>query len=529
MVQNNDGSQIDGLPTSSHDDDLFTIEFDDLVMETKPIGKGSFGLVQKASYFGTEVAVKSLSSLVNIDPDLYKFMQREIRILKGMRHPNIVQFIGACNHDERYMIVTEYINSGDLHQFLKSKGQSLSWSTKIKLANDIASAFAFLHAKKVIFRDLKAKNVLVEEHGSTVRAKVCDFGFARIFDVTHQEKQDKQQGYLTICGSETTMAPEVIIANKYDETCDVYSYGILLYEMMCGIRAIKMELKRTPENAFDFDADKADSFVPMSCPKVFNELARMCVSYEPKGRPTFKTIVMGLTELLSKPIESLELKGGPAAMQSPRAVWSPLSPNGTPSSEDDSPTGSLSMATTDESGSVVYNSVVLNNESAAMGTNNVMADLMQRKLKHKITSSSFFKPPPNSADGSVVGSSTTTTHGPQADNDFDDDDVPSALLTSLTLDEIRYRDPSIYEDPDAIIREKKRFLSSPNLSMPSTTSTTSTSAPDDNDAAAASSKDGVVGLATTWGPGTKQKHQTQGNGPKKSSKKPKKPKKNKKR
>ncbi|EFA86434.1 LISK family protein kinase [Heterostelium album PN500] len=500
MVNNNDGNPIEGLPPSKGDD-IFGIDYADLVLENV-IGRGSFGQVQKASYFGTEVAVKSLSSLVSIDPDYYKFMQREIRILMDMRHPNIVQYIGSCKHEEKneekHMIITEFINGGDLHQYLKSKGQSVTWQLKIKLALDIASACmnCSYNFKKVIFRDLKAKNILIEEHGASVRAKVCDFGFARIFDVSNTI--EKKQGYLTICGSETTMAPEVIVGSNYDETCDVYSFGILLYEMICGIRVVKNELKRLPQEAFDLDCDKAYQYVPPACPKVFCELARLCVSYEPRQRPSFKTICMGLSDLNSKPFETLALKGGnPVSLL--HTMVSPRSNNnnsngsgggsGNSSDNDDNNNSGGSGGVKENNsvvfqGSVIYNnnnndnnnnnntinafgSIVLEQESKVEGVNQFLAEAQQQQIKkNRITNSSFFKPP--TTDSANTTSSTTTSSNNSSvlgssSPDGDSFNVPSTLLTSLTLNEIKYRDPSFFEDPDKIIQEKKRYLSTPNL------------------------------------------------------------------
>eukprot|EP01133_Synstelium_polycarpum_P003633 gene3633-4162_t len=464
MIQN---QKVDGLPSKQLDDELFTIDYSDLVIDRKnEIGRGSFGQVIKADYFGCEVAIKQLSPLVVSDPDYHKFMQREIRILSGMRHPNIVQYIGACLHEGKHMIVTEFVNGGDLHQFLKVN-QNVTWHTKIRLASDIASAFSYLHSKQIIFRDLKPKNILiVEQGGAGPRGKLCDFGFARILDQNHRMLGDKQQGYLTICGSETTMAPEVFVASNYDEYCDVFSFGIVLYELMCGSRVVKNELKRTAENAFDLDLDRAESFVPASCPREFMELARWCCQYDPKKRPNFKqAIVPGLLGLLSKPIEQLTPRGGSSPATS--SVASSNSPRtdscSTIGSDGGSNNGSTDSAQ-NITGSVIYtgsvnnsyirvntegtdyNSIVLNDDK----TPTIRDSSDSGEKKHKITNPSFFNPPPSSASLSVS-------------EEEEEDSPPSALLTSLSVSEIRYREPSIFEDPDKIIQDKKRFMSSPNL------------------------------------------------------------------
>ncbi|EGC35140.1 hypothetical protein DICPUDRAFT_152543 [Dictyostelium purpureum] len=385
---------IEGLPTSSKDDDdsdLSSIEYEDLVMDSTEIGRGSFGQVQKASYFGTDVAVKQLSSLVSIDPDYFKFMLREIKILKNMRHPNIVQYIGACCNEGRYMIVTEYIKGGDLHQFIKKRGVSnISWTIKLKLALDIASAFSYLHSKKVIFRDLKAKNILIDEIGDTLRAKVCDFGFARIFD----SNKDKAQ---TICGSETTMAPEVIVGSNYNESCDIYSYGVLLLELICGSRVVKTQLKRTPMNAFDMKLDKAEYLAPEHCPRDFIDLAKWCCSYSPKDRPSFKNIVEGLKQLSNTPLSSLKPKGkSKPYIDSDDEDF--VDPNENNSNEDivnnnnDSNNSHSVIIKTDEP---EYSSVVYKEDAIDQPLPNIDYGGLNNR-KNNIFNPSFFTPPPGS-------------------------------------------------------------------------------------------------------------------------------------
>eukprot|EP01132_Coremiostelium_polycephalum_P000377 gene377-475_t len=436
---------IEGLPTSNGiDNDLDSIDYSDLnFFDTKEIGRGSFGQVQKASYFGTDVAVKSLSSLVSIDPDHYKFMLREIKILKSMRHPNIVQYIGASTHEGKHMIVTEFISGGDLHQFIKEKGvNSIPWMTKLKLSLDIASAFSYLHSKKVIFRDLKAKNILVEEMGNTLRAKVIDFGFARILDIS-QDKNAKLQGYLTICGSETTMAPEVMVGTNYDDSCDVYSFGVLLLELICGPRVVKTQLKRSPISAFDMNLDKAEYLSPSNCPRAFLDLAKWCLEYNSKKRPDFKTIVKGLSQLIQTPIEILPIKGESKPYVDPNednddCVDMLNEHNRNDSfvlyqskinSDNNSPNGNHPAAATDENeeyASVIYNSGVTNPPL------NIDYGGRQQEKRHTILSPSFFNRPSSSSENSSNNSSSSSK---------DESDVPSTLYTSLTVDDIKYLTP----------------------------------------------------------------------------------------
>jgi len=473
---------IQGLPYSASGDDendLSSVEYSDLVMDSQEIGRGSFGQVQKASYFGTDVAVKSLSSLVNIDPDYFKFMLREIKILKGMRHPNIVQYIGACLNDGRYMIVTEYIKGGDLHQLLKERGvNSIPWSVKMKLAFDVASAFSYLHSKKVIFRDLKAKNILIDEQGTTLRAKVCDFGFARILDIS-KDKNANKEGYLTICGSETTMAPEVIVGSNYNDSCDVYSYGVLLLELILGSRVVKTQLKRSPMSAFDMNLEKAEYLAPESCPKDFFDLAKWCCAYQPKNRPSFMTIVKGLKELMAVPADQLTVKGkskpykelddennasfdgeqgydNDANNVNNSSIQIGLDDNNSNSSGSGGCDNLSSNNSNNDINNTIsggfenssYGSVIYNNDTDKTAPN---IDYGGRKQQNRnIFNLSFFTPPPG-----VVPIKIEDEH--EDDQDEDEDDHLDLPLSSLSVDDIK----SMIKDQSSVMRA----ISSPNLSL----------------------------------------------------------------
>jgi LIM domain kinase 1 len=133
------------------------------------LGKGSFGNVYKGKWFGTEVAIKEMIEIE--DENIIKLISREISILRNVRHPNIIQFIGICRCDYGFFIITELIEGGDLRRLLKSD-KNLSWKDIIKIAIDICSAMNYLHAREFLHRDLKSKNILIE---NSYKAKLCDF------------------------------------------------------------------------------------------------------------------------------------------------------------------------------------------------------------------------------------------------------------------------------------------------------------------------------------------------------------------
>eukprot|EP00026_Physarum_polycephalum_P004200 Phypoly_transcript_04217.p1 GENE.Phypoly_transcript_04217~~Phypoly_transcript_04217.p1 ORF type:complete len:455 (-),score=61.96 Phypoly_transcript_04217:139-1503(-) len=280
-----------GLPS---EDTLDVVDFADLEIE-KEIGKGSFGVVHKATYFGAEVAVKQFKNPENGDNnnEFDKYLRREIFVHKNMRHPNIVQFVGYAKHQGTTWLVTEYVPGGNLHVLLKDPENDVPWNVRLKLARDIAYAMAFLHSKKILYRDLKAKNAVVETTADGYKGLLCDFGFARsVKEINRKEKA------LTICGTDNFMAPEVILGIPYDEKADVYSFGVLLLEFITR-KKIRTVLQRRPQDGFDFDKNDVVKHFPGDCLVQFAQLFFSCCEYRPQLRPSFKDILVTLSSIIN--------------------------------------------------------------------------------------------------------------------------------------------------------------------------------------------------------------------------------------
>jgi len=260
------------------DPKIFNIDYNDLE-GMEPIGGGNFGQVYKGAYFGTDVAIKQLLDIG--DKDMHKYIEREMQTLRDMRHPNVVQFMGLCKHTSGIYIVTEFVSGGDLRHILKDESKELLWGRRTNIAADVAQAMTFLHSKGFIHRDLKSNNLLV---GENFRVKVCDFGFAR--NVNRGE-------LMTLCGTDEWMAPEVMCGDKYDEKADVFSYGMILYELITR----KKPPQRLPAKGFAFDTDEFKKVVPAGCPEELVSLTIDCAEWEPTQRPAFKVVLDRLKEL----------------------------------------------------------------------------------------------------------------------------------------------------------------------------------------------------------------------------------------
>jgi len=274
---------IEGLPDL---DDSWTIPKDHLTLKNE-IGKGAFGTVYKADYLGIDVAVKTISQGgPNPDPMEKTFAQREIAVLKSCRHPNVVAFIGVVDNEkgEGIQIVLEYLSNGDLGHFLLDNPEPINWNRKVRIGLDVACGMAYLHSRNIIFRDLKSENLLLDDTGKT---KICDFGFSR---------KSSKRAHMTICGTDEFMAPEIIVGSEYDQKADVFSYGMLLFEIITQ-KDVGQVIPRGPDNGYAINETNLRNQLPKDCPPHFAELGFLCIKYDPTKRPDFTKTIAFLKKL----------------------------------------------------------------------------------------------------------------------------------------------------------------------------------------------------------------------------------------
>ncbi|OAY59451.1 integrin-linked protein kinase 1 [Manihot esculenta] len=256
------------------------------------IGKGSFGQILKAYWRGTPVAVKRILPSLSDDRLVVQDFRHEVNLLVKLRHPNIVQFLGAVTEKKPLMLITEYLRGGDLHQYLKEKG-ALSPSTAINFALDIARGMAYLHNEPnvIIHRDLKPRNVLLV-NSNTDHLKVGDFGLSKLIKVQNCHDVYKMTGET---GSYRYMAPEVFKHRKYDKKVDVFSFAMILYEMLEGEQPLA--------NYEPYEAAKivAEGHRPPFRAKGFTlelrELTDQCWAADMNRRPSFLDILKRLEKI----------------------------------------------------------------------------------------------------------------------------------------------------------------------------------------------------------------------------------------
>jgi len=200
------------------------LHFKDIQMGER-IGRGSFGEVYTAVWFSTRVAVKKLPpEMLRQNTSVLEEFNKEINLLKSLRHPNILQFIGSCHIPPNVCLVTEFMPRGDLHKIIHDKTIALDKNLMKSILIDVSRGINYLHSSNpvVIHRDLKSHNVLIGEHWN---AKVADFGLCKI--IQSWEETSKY----TPCGTPKWAAPEVLRNEQYTTKADVYSFAIILWEI----------------------------------------------------------------------------------------------------------------------------------------------------------------------------------------------------------------------------------------------------------------------------------------------------------
>ncbi|CEH17150.1 kinase-like protein [Ceraceosorus bombacis] len=264
------------------------------------IGGGSFGVVYKGEYLGTEVAIKEV--LPNNTYDVEKYFERECVLMKEARHPNIVQYIGVSKSpdpDGRVYIVSEFVG-GNMRSYIADKHKTFDWPLRMSFATDVARAVAYLHARQCLHRDLKGENLLITANN---RVKVCDFGFARI-----AARNEEEMRRMSFCGTDGYMSPEILMGVDFSLPTDIFSLGVIFCEIASRHLVDANTFKRQMPT-FGVEESEIREMASKGCPEAFIRLCIDCVAVEPEARPEMRDIVRRLRDI-EQDVLTREAKAG---------------------------------------------------------------------------------------------------------------------------------------------------------------------------------------------------------------------------
>ncbi|KAL4588885.1 hypothetical protein LXL04_001783 [Taraxacum kok-saghyz] len=269
------------------------------------IGKGACGVVYKAVMGdGEVVAVKKLKSGGGGGGAIVdRSFLAEISTLGKIRHKNIVKLYGFCYHQESNLLLYEYMENGSLGELLhgnkNGNGRFLDWNDRYKIAHGAAEGLCYLHndcRPHIIHRDIKSNNILLDK---MLQPHVGDFGLAKLMDFTCSKSMS------AVAGSYGYIAPEYAYTMKVTEKCDIYSFGVVLLELVTGRPPVQpvdqggdlVTWVRRSIHGMVPVSDLFDKRLDLSCKKTTNEMslflriAVFCTSPSPLSRPTMREVV----------------------------------------------------------------------------------------------------------------------------------------------------------------------------------------------------------------------------------------------
>lgn len=249
------------------------------------LGAGGMGEVFRATHVdtGKEVALKVVRADLVDNPRVAKRFAREVRILKKLRHPNIVRCYGGSVQDGTMYCAMQLVEGGSLAQLLKQRGR-LPWERALKYGLEICDALACAHEHHVIHRDIKPSNLLISKRSG--RLKLSDFGLARYTDATA----------LTVAGRAigtcSYTAPELIRGRpEVSHRSDLYSFGCVMFEMLTGRRPFEAQTHAEVFYQHLEETPPAVRTLAMDCPIWLEALVAQMLAKDPKDRPMDASMV----------------------------------------------------------------------------------------------------------------------------------------------------------------------------------------------------------------------------------------------
>ncbi|KAE8659830.1 ACT-like protein tyrosine kinase family protein isoform 2 [Hibiscus syriacus] len=293
------GNKLNSNQVNIHDsgNDVWEIDTSLLKYESK-LTSSSYGDMYKGTFCSQVVAIKVLRT-EHLKENLLKEFTQEVDIMRKIQHKNVVQFIGACTSPPSLCIVTEFMSGGSIYDLLHKQKSGFKLPFLLKVAVDVSKGMSYLHQQSIMHRDLKAANLLMDENGVV---KVSDFGVARV---------QAQPGVMTAeTGIYHWMAPELsdilstlgpwkVIEHKpYDHKADVFSFGVVLWELLTG--KLPYENLTPLQAAVGIVQKGLRPVIPTHTHPNFVELLESCWQQDPSRRPEFAEISKMLEDLANQ-------------------------------------------------------------------------------------------------------------------------------------------------------------------------------------------------------------------------------------
>ncbi|KAK8944175.1 Serine/threonine-protein kinase HT1 [Platanthera zijinensis] len=285
-LQNREGFP-DHVKIPTDGSDVWEIDTSLLKFQNK-MASGSQCQLFRGTYCSQDVAIKVFKA-EHFSLDLQREFAQEVYIMRKIRHKNVVQFIGACTQPPSLFIVTEFMSGGSLYDFLHKQKGVFKLPSLLRVAIDVCKGMNYLHQNNIIHRDLKTANILMDENEVV---KVADFGVARV---------KTQSGVMTAeTGTYRWMAPEVIEHKPYDHKADVFSFAIMIWELLTG--KLPYEYLTPLQAAVGVVQKALRPTIPKHTNVKLAGLLEKCWQQDPALRPDFSEILDKL-QLIAKEVK----------------------------------------------------------------------------------------------------------------------------------------------------------------------------------------------------------------------------------
>lgn len=258
------------------------------IRKTRSIGEGAFGQVFEGVWQGTtRVAMKRLSDATHA-----RAFEKEANLLRDLRHPNVVMFLGLFRDERGEMwIVTEFLSLGSLRHLLHRDGARVTSSALLLMAKDAAAGMKYLSQNRILHRDLAARNLLVKAEDKRFVVKVADFGLSRVTDgTTYYSRSRKFPVKWT--------APEALQFAKFTSKSDVWSFGVVLWEMYEFGKVPYHGMSNRDAMQFVLSGNRLPR--PDACPADLYRLMLDCWRADAQQRPSFQQIYDAVVEQLMR-------------------------------------------------------------------------------------------------------------------------------------------------------------------------------------------------------------------------------------